>query len=535
MGILDIFKSKAKTIIEPMLPKIFDRLYDYQKDAVLATMTNPKGIICMPTGVGKTYCQAAIIADDIIKNPKQFRMYVVNAPRIMLSYQLLKEVYGFLMKEGIEALYMFVHSDGTTDKKDLEAVRLKSKNEDGDIIKGSDIGSSTSPIEIRKMMDKAKKLKLPLIFFSTYNSAERIEEARIGCTKQEITIVLNDEAHYLVQEQFHNILEKFSKLNRLLRCYFFTATLIKTPSDTGKGMNNIEDYGNVLYLMTPRHAIDIGKMVRPRIHYVVTDGIYTPDDYDKSLNIIIADTFKQHEEVLDKTKQLPKILISTKGTQDIIGFLKSDEYKQLRLEGVDVYAVASADEVKNRVNDDNVRRQEFLKRLKRDGEDPTKRLIVLHYDILAEGIDVSGFTGIMPLRTLNKSKFMQTFGRSARPDKEDRKRIDSGEITPNDLDKLNKPYSYVIIPTIIRSNEDDKANLELLIKELRDEYGYNPSEYIVSAERTHGIPERNLDDAIPIQIKHVGETIEKLDYEVEAEENAKLSKEDLLKRKYNIV
>jgi superfamily II DNA or RNA helicase len=527
MGILDIFKSKAKTIITPMLPKIFDRLYDYQKDAVQATMTNPKGIVCMPTGVGKTFCQAAIIADDILKNPKQFRMYTVNAPRIMLSYQLLKEVYGFLMKESIEARYMFVHSGGKTDEKDLELVRKSNKDSKGNEIPFSEIGSGTSVIGIRAMISKAKQQKLPLIFFSTYNSAERIEEARVGCTKQEITIVLNDEAHYLVQEQFHNILEKFSKLNRLLRCYFFTATMIKTPSDKGRGMNNVEDYGNVLYQMTPRHAIDIGKMVRPRVHYVVTNGIYTPDDYDKSLNIIIADTFKQHEEVLKKTNQLPKILISTQGTQDIIGFLKSKEYQELRAEGIDIYAVASADEVKNRVNDESVRRQEFLKRLKRDGEDPTKRLIVLHYDILAEGIDVSGFTGIMPLRTLNKSKFMQTFGRSARPDKEDRKRVDAKEITPNDLDKLNKPYSYVIIPTIIRSNEDDKANLELLIKELRDEYGYDPSEYIVSAEQTHGIPEREMNDSIPIQIKHVGETIDKLDYELEAEEDAKLSKEEL--------
>jgi superfamily II DNA or RNA helicase len=530
MGIFNIFKSKVKEVILPMLPKIFDRLYDYQKAAVQATIASPKGIVCMPTGVGKTYCQAAIIADDILKNPKQFRMYVVNAPRIMLSYQLLKEVYGFLIRESIEARYMFVHSGGKTDEKDLELVRKSNKDAKGNEIPFSEIGSGTSVKGIREMIGKAKQQKLPLIFFSTYNSAERIEEARVGCTRQEITIVLNDEAHYLVQEQFHNILEKFSKLNRLLRCYFFTATLIKTPSDKGRGMNNVEDYGNVLYLMTPRHAIEIGKMVRPRIHYVVTDGIYNSDDYDKNLNKIIADTFKQHEEVLLKTKQLPKILISTKGTQDIIGFLKSKEYSELRAEGVDIYAVASADEVKNRVNEESVRRQEFLKRLKRDGEDPTKRLIVLHYDILAEGIDVSGFTGIMPLRNLNKSKFLQTFGRSARPDKEDRKKVDAGLITPNDLDKLNKPYSYVIIPTIIRSNEDERANLELLIKELRDEYGYDPSEYIVSSDQTHGIPERNLDDAIPILIKHVGETIEKLDYELEAEVDAKLSITELAKK-----
>lgn len=73
---------------------VFERLYDYQKDAVEKCATNDKGIVCMPTGVGKTFCQAAIIADDILNHRGDFRMYVVNAPRIVLTYQLLKEVYG---------------------------------------------------------------------------------------------------------------------------------------------------------------------------------------------------------------------------------------------------------------------------------------------------------------------------------------------------------------------------------------------------------------------------------------------------------
>lgn len=48
----------------------------------------------MPTGTGKTFVQAGIIAEDIISNPG-FRVYVINAPRIMLSYQLLEEVFKF--------------------------------------------------------------------------------------------------------------------------------------------------------------------------------------------------------------------------------------------------------------------------------------------------------------------------------------------------------------------------------------------------------------------------------------------------------
>ena len=501
---------------------ILEGLYPYQKDAVTKTFYNYKGTICLPTGTGKTFAQAAIIANDIIMNPFQFRIYVVNAPRIMLSYQLLKEVYSFLTKNGIEARYMFVHSGGKTDESELENIRIAS-NIDGNNIPFSEIGSGTSVEGIKEMMNKAKEQSLPLIFFSTYNSADKIEIARKSFL-QPISIVVNDEAHYLVQEQFHDILKTLSAS----RCYFFTATTIHTPSDKGRGMNNKELYGEVLYSMTPREAIDLGKMVRPRLHFVNTAGVYTSDDYDKSLSKIISESFLQHKAVLGKVE--PKILVSVKGTLDMKKFLESVEYMELRNSGVDIYAVASADEIGNDINGIKVRRQDFLKALKRDGTDKSKKMIVLHYDILAEGIDVSGFTGIMPLRSLNKSKFLQTFGRAARLDIDDRIKIESGEILPYELEKLNKPYAYIIIPNVIHSNEDDKDNLIQLITELRS-YGFNPSEDIISSSMVNGIPEIDeLHGLVDIKVKlpNVGALIQGLEAEIESEKNAKLSKKEFL-------
>lgn len=473
-----------------------------------------------------TFCQAAIIADDIIKN-RNFQMYVVNAPRIVLTYQLLKEVYAFLVEAKIEARYMFVHSGGKTNEKELEDIRIKA-NLDGANIPFSEIGSGTNITDIRNMMLTAQEQNLPLIFFSTYNSAERIEEAR-GDFKP-ISITLNDEAHYLVQEQFHDILHTL----RTNRCYFFTATTISTPSDTGRGMNNKESYGEVLYSMTPRQAIDLGKMVRPRLHFVITDGVYNTDDYNKSLNKIIKDTFEQHGRILTKTP--PKILVSAKGTQDIVNFLRSREYQQLLNDNVSIYAVASNDEIGNSINGEQVTRQDFLRRLKEDGLDNNKKLIVLHYDILAEGIDVSGFSGIMPLRTLSKSKFLQTYGRAARPNREDRIKIDSNEISVNDLDLMNKPYAYIMIPSVYNGNEDSKANVIQLITELRD-YGFNPNEDIVVTDRIHGLTEIEEPEGLNElrrSIPNVGQTIEQLEAELEAEQLAKLSKDDLLKNKFGL-
>jgi superfamily II DNA or RNA helicase len=503
---------------------VLDVLYPYQKDAVTTTFYNYKGIVCLPTGTGKTFCQASVLANDILMNPGQFRLYVVNAPRILLTYQLLKEVYGFLVSNGIEARYAFVHSGGKTDESELEDMRIEA-NIEGHNIPFSEIGSGTSIDGIKEMMHKAKEQDLPLIIFSTYNSASKIEVARKEFTKQPISIILNDEAHYLVQEQFHDILHTMSSS----RCYFFTATTIHTPSDSGRGMNNKELYGNMLYKMIPREAIELGKMVRPRLHIVKTEGVYSSQDYEKSLSKIIYESFHQHSKAIG-TKLSPKILISVKGTGDMKKFLNSSECAKLKSEGVEIYAVASTDEIGNNANGDKVRRQDFLKILKEAGDDIKRKIIVLHYDILAEGIDVSGFTGIMPLRTLNKSKFLQTFGRAARLDREDRKRLESGEITPSDVDKMNKPYAYIIVPNVVQNNEDDKTNLTQLITELRD-YGFNPSEHIISSSRVNGIPEveqlNGLND-IKTKVPNIGELIENLEAEIESEVNAKLSKKDFL-------
>ena len=505
---------------------VLDILYPYQKEAATATFYNPKGIVCLPTGLGKTYVSAAVMANDILLNSGQFRMYVVNAPRIMLTYQLLKEVYGFLVRHGIEARYAFVHSGGKTDESELEDMRVEA-NSEGHHIPFSEIGSGTSVEGIAEMIKKSKEQELPLIMFSTYNSADKIEIARKQTTKQPISIVINDEAHFLVQEQFHDILSILTSS----RCYFFTATTIHTPSDSGRGMNNTDAYGDVIYSMIPREAIDIGKMVRPRLHIINTEGVYTSEDYEKSISKVILEGFYQHEAAIG-SKLAPKMLVSVKGTQDIKSFLSSKEYKKLRAEGVSVYAVASHEDVGNDVNGLKVRRQDFLRLLKEEGSDKTKKMIVLHYDVLSEGVDISGISGVMPLRTLSKSKFMQTFGRAARLDKEDRLKIESKEVESHELDKLNKPYAYVIIPNVIQSNDDDRENLVQIIKELRD-YGFNPSEHILSSSRINGIPEIDELDGlndIKVKVPNIGELIENLEADIESEKNAKLSKIDFLQK-----
>jgi len=377
------------------------------------------------------------------------------------------------------------------------------------------------------MIRKSKKQKLPLILFSTYHSSERIEKARKN--QRAIDIILNDEAHYLVQNSFHHIIQTV-KHNRQ---YFFTATTRVTSSDTGQGMNNVEQYGELIYLMTPRQAIDNGFMIRPRLHIVTTHDSITKENFDKNLGYVIQESFRQHQFVLNGPQ--PKMLISTTSANDMNNFSKSDEYKKLINSGVDIYMVTSSKTANfgNMINNQQYSRIEFLEKLKKDGSNPQKRMIVLHYDILTEGIDVSGLTGVLMLRSLKKLKFLQTYGRIARLFLIDKLGIANKTLLPNDLDKFMKPYGWVIVPSIVSEDEDKKEHISEIITELRD-YGFNPEEDIkVTEAKPNGVTEKEGPDAL-IHIEKRSpitfERIQNLQAEYEDEKLASLkTKEDKFK------
>ena len=494
-------------------------LYNYQVDAVNKTDLHKKGIFVLPTGTGKTMIQAAII-EKFIGLTNQFKMFVVNGPRIILTYQLLKEVYTYMVERGIECRYHFVHSGSPLDIKDLEELRIQSD------IPFSQIGSTTSSIELTKVMEETRELGIPLIIFSTYHSADRIETSR-RVINQPISVVFNDEAHYLVQDRFYDIIDTINTE----RQYFFTATMrVNEESPEGRGMNNVSSYGEVIHLLLPRDAIEMGKMVRPRIHFVGTDGVRTDEDFDRSLNKVIHNSFNTQVEYFKEHHPniVPKIIVATRGSSDIKKFLESDEYTLLREVGVEVFAISSNEEIENDINGVKVKRQEFLKKIKEVGKDKTKMMLVLHYDILTEGIDVPGLTSCMPIRNLNKSRFIQTLGRCSRLDSEDRSRLESGEIDWTDVSKMNKPYSYIILPELTMTNKDDMAQMKQFVLQLRD-YGFNPSEDIVSDSEPLGLfSEEGLDmfNEIVRRPPMNGTIIEFIKNEFEREEHANLTIEE---------
>ena len=493
------------------------KLYEYQQEAVDATDKHDKGIVVMPTGTGKTFIQASILINDIRNNPG-FRIYVINAPRIMLSIQLLKEVFEYNIDAKIDARYMAVHSGKLGELKELQEYRKKHTDFDPALIP-----SSTSTIEIKDMVGKAKSENQPLIFLSTYNSTIRIQDA---LNSEEINIALNDEAHYLTQERFNS---DFNKMD-IERKYFFTATTKETPSSEGLGMNNSDFYGNRIHVMTPLQAINLGKMVRPRVHYVSpSDELMSQDELDKNLGRVVIDSFNKHSDLL-KNGLKGKMLIAASGTNDMKQLIGDDLIFDFINGGGKFYAVASDKDVDNYINGKTVSRVEWLKQLQIDGSNANQEMIVIHYDILTEGIDVPGLTGVLFLRNLKKSKFIQTLGRVARLNILDRKLIDDKIITPNDLGKMNKPYAWIILPALKREDDDKVANLEYLIEELRD-YGFDPKEDIEPNDRGNGNSEVENNDIVPTDNslgRNIAKAIENYEHVIEDERVSSLTWEDIV-------
>jgi len=120
------------------------------------------------------------------------------------------------------------------------------------------------------MVARAKHENRNVIIASTYNSFNRLKELK------HIDICTFDEAHTIVSDRFTNNINKVKKI--IEKQYFFTATR-KVIGEDG-GQNDTEFYGEVLYDMSPKKAVEKGEIVQPYIHI-----IYITEQTDEVDNI----------------------------------------------------------------------------------------------------------------------------------------------------------------------------------------------------------------------------------------------------------
>jgi len=384
------------------------------------------------------------------------------SPRILLSNQLLNEVRLDLETiNNVDAQYLVVHSGGA-DKRSNEDI--KTSRALGHPFRMT-MGGTTKAV-IKDAYDKAVAEKVNLIISSTYHSAERIIQAGIP-----VEILYCDEAHYLVREDFSWIV---STPFTAKRTYFFTATTRDTPSAEGMGMNNTSLFGDILYSEVPAALIDVGEMVRPRMHLVALDHSPTKDEADA---LAVSEAFRQHSGMVNIGAKL--LVVAKDGSDHLDSLVTNDELQELKARTPSLRIFDISSKFGPRIDAVKVSKKVFLNTLQSLKTDD--KAIIIHKDILAEGIDVPGISGIMPFGSLKKSKFLQTLGRATRLYGIDRDRLYSGNMLPTELKKFVKPYAWLIIPTYGEIGQDLKVELQNYVRDMR-EYGFSPSEYIVIVE-----------------------------------------------------
>ena len=397
------------------------------------------GRIVIPTGGGKTFIEAFSIGHQMKKKNRK-RIHLVLVPRIILANQLINE---FRKALGYDFRAMAFHS-GHHEPED-EKISWKELN-------------TTNPDILVENYYTAKKAKQDLIVFSTYHSCGRLEGI-------DFDTMIADESQYCVAENFGSNIQKVSAKVKL----FFTATEKFTASKNGRGLNNESIFGKKLFYISPQKLIKLGIIVPPRLHFMYGD---TRSEEDSIVHQV-SEMAREQDNLTRPSLGFSKILFAMNGTDDVKTV--EDQVKKVRAEfpSHDVFTITSKTGAK--INGVNIRREDFLEELATCGN-----ALIFHYDILSEGIDIDGITGVALMRNLGLAKLLQTIGRAVRPYK-----VDPGK----------KPQAWISIP-VINGNEDDKERIKTIIGYMRlGGFDISKEDVIETGENRHQGDDEEIEDA----------------------------------------
>ena len=458
------------------------KLYDYQKKSLDHMKLVNKCTIHQPTGTGKSL----IIYSDMLENFKNDGndIFVIATHRLMLNSQHLTNMFNEFKCLVGSIGYIFVGSY----KYDFDEL---GKNEEGkefnNLLKEQNLNykdifiSTTTKDEIKKAIETHRSLNRDIVIVTTYHSLDRLEGL-------DINTIYCDEAHLLATER--DLSEFKTNFNSIQssRTFFFTATPKDAYDEETEAflMNNKDVFGEKIGLKFGE-AVKLGCIVKPVIH------LATPTNYDaeKSFESIdnyckfIKEVYKSHKNWLfvnsfDNKLIAPKLLVKCPSVDDMWGIHES-LINDTDFSNVKIFAGASRndDGSKHYINNESINsRDEFLSSMKK--LTGTEESIFLHYDILSEGIDVPGITGVFFLiDTLpTVPKILQNIGRATRLNVIDREKLRSNLISVDDYSKWIKPYCAIILPIIKINSEYVVSDISRKIREMRD-FGIDPK-YIVS-------------------------------------------------------
>jgi len=457
----------------------------HQRDAVAAAdgFTGDRGQIICPTGTGKTLIEAAVVAELLKSNPTAHIQF--NSPRISLCFQLANDVANYLTEQGINNFVLLNFNSGKND----EAPIIEMVKQSGGIYNGMKF--TTNHRDVVDQLALARSKNAPLIVFSTYHSAENLSDSG-----EVPDLMLHDEAHNLVNNLFSRVVDIPATQH-----LFFTATPINTASSDGLGMNNVAKFGPRIFEVSARKMILRGEMVPPHLLAIlpaknaVYDALKVEDDSEAMIRATLF-AFEEHERILQEASYNPsliggKMLVALKGQDDLFAIQKSKVLRDFLLANPDVHVGGMASDFGVWWDDDwnsgpqTPSKREFaLNRLREAGV--AERVLFFHVDMIGEGINVPGLTGVMPFREMNEGKLCQLIGRAARLHPFDRERLYNGEIAsddnpytrnsepiPEDVNLWVKPFCLIVIPDYFNNSFDWEARIRNVIDTLRRGYDFS--------------------------------------------------------------
>jgi len=202
----ELYDEREVEIPDTWVTKLGDKeLRQYQAEALEAALTNCRGVIKLPTGGGKTVLGAAILAS-------------YDRPAIWLTHRKA------LLHQTADVLSELLGRD------------VVGRVGDG-------------------IWEPAKVTVAMVQTLHAHQRAKRTQKVLGPCE-----VVIGDEIHHLESKQWHGIFDQIPALYRF--------GLTATPSFQGPGLGLIGMTGPLIFNMTTRDLIELGKLVPPRIWIV---------------------------------------------------------------------------------------------------------------------------------------------------------------------------------------------------------------------------------------------------------------------------
>jgi len=413
-----------------------DTLRPHQLRAYDKMTTEKSGQIIIPTGGGKTYIMIADCDREVSQTDRNYKTFVIVAPRILLANQLSEEFESVIKNVKI----LHVHSGETHHF------------------------STTNPHELSVYHNNTLGDKL---IFTTYHSLHRVLDSDINIDR-----IYFDEAHNGTSKVFFEQIKRVAKLN--IARYFFTATprisRSKNSISAERGMNNAEIYGDKLEETPAKELIDSGTILYPKVIPFNTDRERT------KLNAHEVDCDNLKDIITSLTDKNPKVLVSAPTTRilwnmlthtDIRSWLYSQQYNIMHITSKHGAII----------NGKKVGREEFFKTLTLWGKDDTKKVVIFHYSILSEGINVPGLTHSIMLRNLPTIEMAQTIGRVIRIHEKDKVSMKEGKIPAGQYNLYHKRFGQIVVPMTGKYGERIAKRLQSIVSYIFIE-GIPPRAYV---------------------------------------------------------